>query len=128
MGQPVVLSAHRRLGAILVEQKRYAEAAEVLARAEPESRKASTGTNQRSLAMLLKDLGTARAGLGQFAAAEANLLEAHAIFVSVRGEQHAETIASAGVIAQMYEAWNNSEPGKGYDAKGAAWHEASGTK
>ena len=123
MGQPVVLSAHRRLGAILVEQKRYADAVDVLARAEPESRNASTGANQRSLAMLLKDLGTARAGLGEFEASETNLLEAHAIFVTVRGEEHAETIACARALAEMYEAWDKAEPDNGHGAKGDAWRE-----
>jgi hypothetical protein len=121
ISQPVVLSAHRRLGSMLLNQGRYAEAVELLSVAEPEGRKAYTGANERSLALLLKELGSARAGLGQFAPAETKLLEAHAVYVRVRGEEHEETMTCARTLADFYDAWEKAEPGNGHEAQAAAW-------
>ena len=120
-GHPVVLSATRRLGAMLLEQKRYGEADKLLSKAEPAARKSYTGSSERSLGMLMRDLAAARIGLDQFAAAEANLLEAHAIFIKTRGESHADTRDCTQRLVDLYAAWDKAEPGKGYDAKSAEW-------
>ena len=48
-GHPTVLSATRNLGDLLLGQKRYAEAAELLSAAEPAARKSYTGTSERLL-------------------------------------------------------------------------------
>ena len=120
-GHPTVLSATRRLAAMLLEQKRYAEVVELLAKAEPDARKAYTGPNQRNLATLLRNLGAAQARLNQFAVAETNLVEAQAIFIKTRGETHAETRGCTEVLVDFYSMWDKAEPGKGHDAKGAEW-------
>ena len=69
----------------------------------------------------LKNLGRARTGLGQFADAEANLLEAHAVFVQTRGESHKDTVHCTSAIVELYDAWHAAEPDQGYDARGAEW-------
>jgi len=120
-GHPTVLSATRRLGAMLLEQKRYAEAEAVLAAAEPAARKSYTGSSERSLGALLRDLAAARTGLNQFAAAEPIVLEAHAIFVKTRGPEHAETRGCTEMLVDFYTLWNKAAPGKGYDTKAVEW-------
>ncbi len=69
----------------------------------------------------MKDLGSARAGLNQTEQAEADLIEAHTILVTVRGEQHADTLACAQAIADFYQAWDKSQPGKGHTETAARW-------
>jgi len=119
---PTVLSATRRLGLVLNEQQEFAEAAEVLSKAEPAARRSSTNPqNARFLAVHLAELGNARAGLKQFAEAEADYLEAHTIYTSARGERHQETRDSARAIADFYSSWDAAEPGMGHDAKAAEW-------
>ena len=120
-GHPTVLSATRRLGVIMLEQKRYAEAAALLSTAEPIARKTYTGTSERSLGSLLKNLGAARARLGEFAAGESNLIEAHGIFVKTVGPSHVETRTCAQVLVDFYDLWENAEPAKGHAASTAEW-------
>jgi tetratricopeptide (TPR) repeat protein len=123
---PTVLSATRRLGAILLDQKRYAETVELLSAAEPAARKTYTGANERNLAPLLRNLGAARAQLNQFAAAETNLLEAHAIFSKTLGESHKDTRGCIQVLVDCYFLWDKTEPGKGHEAKAAEWKQKLG--
>ncbi|MBS0197192.1 MAG: serine/threonine protein kinase [Planctomycetes bacterium] len=118
---PTVLSATRRLGGILIEQKRYVEAVELLSAAEPAARKAYIGSSERNLAPLLRNLGSARAQINQFAGAESNLLEAHAIFVKTLGETHKDTRGCVQALADFYSQWDKAEPGKGHDVKAAEW-------
>jgi serine/threonine protein kinase/tetratricopeptide (TPR) repeat protein len=120
-GHPTVLSATRRLGGILLDQKRYSETVELLSTAEPAARESYTGASERNLAALLKNLGSARARLDQFAAAEPSMLEAEAIFVKTRGASHADTRSCTEVLVSFYSMWDKAEPGKGYDAKAAGW-------
>ncbi len=118
---PTILSATRRLGGLLNDRKAFAESAELLSKAEPSARNDKTAPGARFLALHLKLLGTARAGLNQFAQAETNLLEAHAILVKARGESHQDTRDCAEALADFYTAWDKAEPAKGYDAKAAEW-------
>jgi tetratricopeptide (TPR) repeat protein len=120
-GHPTVLSAARQLSGILLEQKRYADAAELLSPAEAAARKTYTGSSERSLGSFLENLGRARARLGQFAPAEANLLEAHAIYAKTRGPTHADSRNCTRLLVEFYTLWDKAEPGQGYDAKAAAW-------
>jgi hypothetical protein len=93
----------------------------VLATIEAAARTASAEGNLRRLGLLLRDLGKARAGLSSFAAAEANLLEAHDLLVKSRGASHAETRDCAEAVVALYTAREKVSPGEGYAAKAATW-------
>jgi hypothetical protein len=71
--------------------------------------------------MLLMRPGKARTGLNQFGAAEANLLEAHPLWVKTRGEAHKDTRNCIQAIVDLFTAWHAAQPDKGYDAKAAEW-------
>ena len=118
---PITISAKMGLGRVLNQQMRYAEAAELLAAAEPSARKVTTPSGERDLATVLTRLGKARTGLKQFEPAEANLLEAHTIWVKTRGEAHKDTRNCKRTIADLYTSWHAAQPGIGYDAKAKEW-------
>lgn len=118
---PITLSAAVNLGSLLSRQKRHAEAAELLAGLEPAVRKSTTPAGTRLLAILLRELGRARAGLHQFEAAQANLLEAHPLWAQVRGEAHSDTRSCVQALVDLYAAWHAAQPGKGHDARAAEW-------
>jgi hypothetical protein len=105
----------------LNEQKRFAEAAALLATAEPAARKPGKAASQRALAALLTHLGEARTGLKQFEGAEGNLLEARTIWVKIRGEKHLDTRDCTQGIVDLYAAWHAAQPNKGYGTKAAEW-------
>jgi eukaryotic-like serine/threonine-protein kinase len=115
------------MGSLLRAQKKYQEAIDLLAPIEATTRKAFTGSVARRLATLLTTLGRARIGLGYDAErvklAEANLLEAHPLFVQTRGETHKETRECSEGLVELYTAWNAAEPDQGYAAKAAQWQQ-----
>ena len=78
-------------------------------------RQAFTGAYARWLAKLLKHLGKARAGLAQFDAAEASLLEARTVSVAARGESHKDTRECTQALVELYTKRHAAEPGKLYD-------------
>ena len=88
-------------------------------------RDAFTGGYGRRLADLLTALGRARVGLGydseRFIAAEANLLEALPIYIATRGKRHRATLGCVQGLVDLYSAWDEAEPGKGFADKAAQW-------
>ncbi|MBM4115567.1 MAG: tetratricopeptide repeat protein, partial [Phycisphaerae bacterium] len=110
-----------------IDQNKAQEGLNLITPFEPAARKAFTGGNARRLADFLTAFGRARVGVGfdaeRFALAEANLLEAHAIYLAAkdRGPAHKDTLACAQALVDLYTAWDKSEPGKGYDQKAAEW-------
>ena len=91
-------------------------------------RAASGGPNAtRQVAKLLASLGKARQGTGDFEAAEAALLEAHALYVQARGAGHAETRDCAQALADHYAARHERAPEMGYDGKAAQWRGQAAT-
>jgi hypothetical protein len=110
---------------VLTEQGEHAEAIALLTPAESPMRETFTGGNAYRTALLLTSLGRARAGLGydadRFALAEANLLEAHAMYLDTRGAEHEDTEECVEALVDLYTAWNEAEPEGGYDAKAAEW-------
>jgi non-specific serine/threonine protein kinase/serine/threonine-protein kinase len=117
------LVATTSLGSALVDEMRCREAIELLSPVESRVREVCTGSNSRALAVLLMNLGKSRAALGDFTAAEAELLEARSVFVSSRGERHKETLECTRALADFYGTWNTSAPGQGHDTKAAEWNE-----
>jgi tetratricopeptide (TPR) repeat protein len=126
---PDTLSSVSLLLRVKLDQSKTREALESALQYEPATRKAFTGGNARRLAAFLTALGRARVGLGydaeRFALAEANLLEAHPIYVAAkdRGPTHKDTLECVRALVDLYTAWDKAEPGKGYDAKAAEWKE-----
>jgi len=108
-------------GAAWVAQKKYAEALELLAPVETTARAAFTGSYARWLAKYSFNLGRARAGVREFAAAEANFLEAQALFVQTRGEAHKETRAGIRALSEFYTEWNAAEPDSSRAAEALEW-------
>ncbi|MEM9167191.1 MAG: serine/threonine-protein kinase [Planctomycetota bacterium] len=122
---PGTLISIGSMGGLLREQGKHREAIDLLTPAEPAARRAFNGGNAHRLAGLLIHLGRARVGLGyeaeRFTLAEANLLEAHAIFVQARGPTHPGTLGCVRGLVDLHTAWHAHEPDEGYDAKADQW-------
>ncbi|MDX2016901.1 MAG: tetratricopeptide repeat protein, partial [Planctomycetota bacterium] len=124
---PSTLAVMSNLAVVLQRQGKRQETIDLLLSNEPAVRKAFTGGNARRLADFLTTLGRARVGLGydaeRFKLAEANLLEAHPIYLAAkdRGPTHKDTLDCVQGLVDLYTAWDKAEPGKGYDAKAAEW-------
>jgi serine/threonine-protein kinase len=121
---PATLRSINALGSLHVAQGKYAEAVALLTPAETTIRKTFTGANVFRASRFLKTLGRARAGLGEFAAAETRLLEAHGRFVESPGPNPEDLRTCTQAIIDLYTAWHTAAPGKGYDAKAAEWKKA----
>ena len=59
--------------------------------------------------------------LGSLDAAEKDLLEAHPLFVSSRGERHKETRECVQALVALYSARQAAEPGGGWDREVSSW-------
>ncbi|MCK6449191.1 MAG: tetratricopeptide repeat protein, partial [Planctomycetes bacterium] len=120
---PDTLNAIHNLGLVCIHQQRYAEAVELLAPIEASTRAAFTGRNAYWVAQLLMNLGTARAGAATdtqgFAAAEANLLEARALFDRTPNPFAQGAREDIRILAEFYETWDRAEPGQGHDVQAA---------
>ena len=115
------LTSINKLGALLVAQGKYAEAKKLLAPFEVPTRKTFAVGEPYRMASFLMHLGKARTGLGEFAAAETDLLEAQPIFVKSRGSRPVDIRECTQAIVDLYTAWNTAAPDKGYTAKAAEW-------
>ncbi len=108
-------------GGALQARGKAAEAEKVLDGVEPAARKAFTGSNARWVAKLLTRRGMARTALGKLDAAERDLLEAHPLFLSTRGEEHRETRECVKALVDLYRVRQGSEPSRGWDREAASW-------
>ncbi len=108
-------------GGALQALGRNAEAVKLLDGVEAAARRAFTGANARWVAKLLTRRALARTALGGFDAAEKDLLEAHPLFFSTRGESPRETRECVRAFAALYAARHAAEPERGWDRKGAEW-------
>jgi hypothetical protein len=77
--------------------------------------------NRRYAGLFLTRYGSVLAELGRYAEAEAVLLEGHAVEESVAGALHERTVRTVRELADLYTAWNEAEPDKGYDKKADEW-------
>jgi tetratricopeptide (TPR) repeat protein len=73
--------------------------------------------------VFLDGYGRALTKLGRHEEAEQALLEAHGIRLAAHGAEHQRTIKAVNALADLYDAWHEAEPDKGYDAKAAEWRE-----
>jgi eukaryotic-like serine/threonine-protein kinase len=122
---PITVTVTIRLGQLLASLGNATEALALLVPIESKARKTYTGTEAHRVGRLLLGLGKARIVLAKtredFAAAAANLVEAHDFYVKSRGPDHRETRASTQALVDAYTARDKAAPGKGYDAKAAEW-------
>lgn len=113
------------MGSLLRRQGKLQDAISLLAPAESATRGAFTDGNARRLAAFLTALGNARVGLGydaeQFHIAESNLTEAHTILIQTRGEMHIDTLNGVQGLVDLYTAWEEAEPDKGFGEQAATW-------
>jgi eukaryotic-like serine/threonine-protein kinase len=109
------------LGGLRVAMGRFTQAAELLATAEPVLRETyATGSN-RFFAEFLIHLGRARTGVGAYADAESNLLEAHRELGKADSANMGNLHESMQALHALYIAWNGAEPGHGHDVQAVVW-------
>lgn len=109
------------LSETLFDEGKFEEVVQMLAADEPGSRAAFGSKTSGQLRNLLLRLGRARAALGDLAAAEPNLLEAHKLLSEARGPLHPRTQECVKAIIDLYNARHAAEPDKGYDARARDW-------
>ena len=103
---------------LLMRADRFAEAEQLLRECHALRLKALPAGDAR-IAETMSRLGAAVAAQGRLAEAESMLLEA---FEKLQPPAAAKMRSdAAGRITDLYEAWDRTEPGKGYDAKAAEW-------
>jgi tetratricopeptide (TPR) repeat protein len=110
-----------QMGALLVAQGKYAEAEKLLTPSEVETRRGGTSYDAYIRSMILMNLGRARTGLGEFAGAETDLLQAQPGIIASGSPKDIETHPCTQAIVDLYTAWNIAQPGNGYDAKATEW-------
>jgi serine/threonine protein kinase/tetratricopeptide (TPR) repeat protein len=115
---PKTLRSISDMGTLLQTQGRSVEAIELLALAEPLARLAFTGTDAASLARLLDPLGQARAAIGEFDEASANLTEAFDLVMGANGAIGVDVLTA---LVKLYDAWHAAEPDQGHDVEAAEW-------
>jgi tetratricopeptide (TPR) repeat protein len=106
----------------LREQRRFDEAVALFERSVRAARKALPPDNP-GMAFNLGWYGGTLLQMERYAEAEPPLIEARGIIERALGEENPVAIAMAKDLVLLYERWNAAEPGKGYDAKAAAWRE-----
>jgi len=125
---PDTLGSVITLGSVLLAAGRHKETLDLLLPAQPAARDAFPDARAHRLAALLVLVGKARHGLGELAAAETELQQAHALLVRTRGEAHAETRDCARALAALYTDWHAAAPGAGHDLEAAEWQARGTTK
>jgi non-specific serine/threonine protein kinase/serine/threonine-protein kinase len=119
------LTSTVNLSSALIAQGKTAETMTLLAPCESPARTAFADANTDRLAVMLLNLGKARAALAKnpadFAPAEGNLVEAQGLFVKSTGSTPKYRRDCLQALADFYSAWDKAEPGKGHDAKAAEW-------
>jgi tetratricopeptide (TPR) repeat protein len=124
---PDTLTSVSLAASLKLDQDKAREALDLITPYEPVARKAFTGGTMRLLADFLTVFGRAHVGVGfdakGFTLAEANLLEAHSIYLAAqdRGPTHKDTLACVQALVDLYVVWDKAEPGHGRDAKAEEW-------
>ena len=69
----------------------------------------------------LTDHGQTLLGLERYDEAEAELLEAYAIFEPALGPEHEWSVRVVTTLVRLYGELDEARPGAGYEAKAEAW-------
>lgn len=112
------LKSVNNLAHVLNQLGKHTDAIVLLTNSMPAARRVAAGPR---LGMLLGKLGEARTGVGDYAGAEAALLEAYSLVVSGFGEKHPATIQCVRRLVALYGAWHEESPHGDYDVKAAEW-------
>ena len=117
---PETLKVISNMGSLLELMGRY-EGARVYCLEAIDRARRSPDENARYIGLYLARYGRALMGLRRFADSETALLEALAIHETEHGSRHERTTQTVRWLVDLYTAWHEAEPGKGYDAKAAQW-------
>jgi eukaryotic-like serine/threonine-protein kinase len=109
------------LGGLRVQMGHFAKAADLLGPAEALMREAYVSGSNRFFADFLFHLGRARTGLGEYAAAQAHLLEAQRELTRFSTPGDERLSANMRALLALYTAWHKKEPGAGYDVQMLRW-------
>ncbi|MBS0457489.1 MAG: tetratricopeptide repeat protein, partial [Proteobacteria bacterium] len=119
---PTTLLATIILGDILEDQGKHAQAERLLAGIDAPARQTFNGDNAYWRGMLLCHLGKARGAQGNYAPAEANLLEGRQLLTIPHAAQEVGDLHECTqALVDLYSAWDKAEPGKGHAAKAVEW-------
>jgi len=117
---PFTLISLNNMGKLLMQRGRPADAEPFLRDATDRSRRAAGDSNPRTL-MFIGNLGTVLARQGKFPEAEALLLEADRGYAAAQGVDPERRTQIAKELVQLYTAWDQAEPGRGYGLKAELW-------
>ena len=122
-------SNHQRTLGALVELGKAQEINGNIAEAKQHYREAhegyrtNSGPESTAARNALNSLLRALIASGEWPEAEAYALEDFDTHLRTNGPDHATTRNACNRLIDLYEAWNETEPGSGHDAKAAQWRE-----
>jgi serine/threonine protein kinase/Tfp pilus assembly protein PilF len=117
-GHPDIAQGLSNLAGLLSTQKRWTQA-EPLYREAIDYYEKKLGKDNIQTASTRTGLGTTLRALNRFSEAEQELLEAERVLsASPASPRRAQCIEA---LASLYGAWNQAEPGKGFDIKAERW-------
>ncbi|UCE58267.1 MAG: serine/threonine protein kinase [Phycisphaerales bacterium] len=117
---PSTLISIHNLGRSLGKQGQLEEAEALGAEAVAGVRK-SLPAGHRRIGVFLAAYGKTLTLLKRYAEAEGALMEGQTILASQLGLAHRRTIKNMQALVDLYTAWHEAEPGKGYDEKAQDW-------
>ncbi|MEE9129901.1 MAG: tetratricopeptide repeat protein [Phycisphaerales bacterium] len=117
---PNTLFSMMNLASLYVEQERFEEADALQAQAVDASRRAWP-EGAWFIGAFRADHGGTLLKLHRYQDAEEALEEAYAILMGSVGPENEYTSGVVRSFADLYTAWHEAEPDKGYDAKAAEW-------
>ena len=117
---PTTLVAINNMGALLRDLRRFEEA-EAFGAEAVERGRAVLSPGHWLVGVFLGHHARTLAKLERFGESEERALEAFDIVDAAFGGLHERTIGAVRQLVDLYTAWNDSEPGQGYDAKADEW-------
>lgn len=123
---PDTLFAMMNLANLYREEGRLAEASDVEAQAVAAARRVWP-EGSWFIGSFLGEHGLTLIKMQRYGEAEAALIEAREILAAAMGTNSARTSGVMEVLTELYDAWHETEPDKGYDAKAAEWKSKLGS-
>ena len=117
---PSTLLSINNLADLYLTLVRYEEAATLFAQAVAGARKVLPARHWLTGAFLT-GYGETLTALQRYEEAETALLEAHELVFAGLGSDHEHTSSAVEFLADLYTAWHQAEPDKGYEAKADEW-------